>query len=125
MTFAAPLALPLPTDTVTPLMANAEKPHSVPAPLVGVAAWLVPGAGYALLGQWARALTVGITIIVLFVLGLLIGGIRSIEVPGYDGHGQKLIVSTPADKTSNVRETVSPRVPDGSTEIGWALTHHP
>ena len=58
---------------------------SVPsAPLVAICAWLLPGSGYLLLGQRGRGLGIGITIIVLFILGLLIAGVRVIEVPGYD-----------------------------------------
>jgi hypothetical protein len=53
-------------------------------PLVALLGWVLPGGGYLLLGQYGRAMGVGITIIVLFLLGLLIGGIRVIEVPGYD-----------------------------------------
>jgi hypothetical protein len=41
----------------------------------------VPGSGYWLIGQRGRALTTGITIIVLFILGLLIGGVRVVDVP--------------------------------------------
>ena len=54
------------------------------APLVAICAWLLPGSGYLLLGQRGRGLGVGITIIVLFILGLLVAGVRVIEVPGYD-----------------------------------------
>jgi hypothetical protein len=53
-------------------------------PLVALFAWLLPGAGYLLLGQRGRAMGVGITIIVLFVCGLLIAGVRVIEVPGFE-----------------------------------------
>jgi hypothetical protein len=59
---------------------------------VAVCGWLVPGAGYFLLGEAARALTVGITILLLFVLGLLIGGVRVMEVPGYDNSGRPVTV---------------------------------
>ena len=52
-----------------------------PAPLVAVANWLVPGAGYLMIGQTARGLTIGFTIITLFVLGILIGGIHVIDPP--------------------------------------------
>jgi len=61
-------------------MANRVE-HSVPAPIVAVAGWLLPGSGYFLIGQRARALAVGITIIVLFILGLLIGGVRVVDPP--------------------------------------------
>ena len=54
---------------------------SVPPPIVALSTWIVPGAGYWLIGQRSRALTVGITIIVLFILGLVIGGVRVVDVP--------------------------------------------
>jgi hypothetical protein len=63
-------------------------------PLVALVGWLVPGAGYWLLGQRWRALVVGITVLVLYLLGLLIGGIRVIDVPGYDEAGQKMMVQS-------------------------------
>ena len=61
-----------------------------PAPLVALAAWLVPGGGYLVLGQRARGLTIGVTVVVLFTLGLLIGGVRALEVPGWDEHGWQI-----------------------------------
>jgi hypothetical protein len=54
------------------------------AALVALSGWILPGGGYLLIGQRGRALVSGITIIVLFATGLLIGGIRVVEVPGYD-----------------------------------------
>src|SRR4051812_1832869 len=62
------------------------------APLVVLAGWLVPGAGYWLIGQRARAVTVGVTIIALFLAGMLIGGVRAIQVPGFGEGGQRLRV---------------------------------
>lgn len=50
-------------------------------PLTALCGWLLPGAGYLVLGQIARGLCVGITIIVLFVLGLLIGGVKVVDPP--------------------------------------------
>jgi hypothetical protein len=67
-------------------MAEAEQSQWSP-PVVALVSWLVPGAGYVLLGQRARGLTIGVTIVALFALGLLIGGVRALEVPGYDEHG--------------------------------------
>jgi hypothetical protein len=52
-----------------------------PPPLVALAGWLVPGAGYWLIGQRARGLTVGLTILALFAGGLLIGNLRVIDAP--------------------------------------------
>lgn len=55
----------------------------MPTPVVALAAWLVPGGGYLLLGQVARALTVGLTVIALFVGGLLIGGMKVVDEPDW------------------------------------------
>jgi hypothetical protein len=55
--------------------------HAVPPPIVALASWVIPGAGYWLIGQRARALTVGVTIVALFFLGLLIGGVRVVDPP--------------------------------------------
>ena len=52
-----------------------------PVPVVAIATWLVPGSGYLLLGQLARGLTIGLTVIVLFVMGILIGGIHVVDPP--------------------------------------------
>jgi hypothetical protein len=65
---------------------------AVPPPLVAIAGWLLPGAGYWLIGQRVRAIVVGVTIIVLFMSGILIGGVRSIQVPGYGENGGRLYV---------------------------------
>jgi hypothetical protein len=59
-------------------------------PLVALAAWILPGGGYLLIGQRARGFTVGITIVALFALGLLIGGVRALEVPGWDERGWQI-----------------------------------
>jgi hypothetical protein len=100
----------------------------VPAPAVAMAAWLLPGAGYWLLGQRVRALAVGITVIVLFVAGLLIGGVRLIEVPGFGDHGERLIVSQePRDDNNTAIEqtTEQSAVPPGAREVGWVMQVHP
>ena len=60
---------------------------TIPPPLAALATWIIPGGGYWLLGQRGRALVVGITIIAMFALGLLIGGVRALEVPGWDEGG--------------------------------------
>jgi len=58
-----------------------QSSSSVPPAIVAFATWVVPGSGYWLIGQRGRALTVGITIMILFILGLLIGGVRVVDVP--------------------------------------------
>ena len=47
--------------------------------LAGVAAWVVPGAGYIVLGDTKRALVVCITIVLTFCLGLYVGSIGVID----------------------------------------------
>lgn len=82
----------------------------LPAPLVALASWLVPGLGYVLIGERARGIIAGTTIVVTFLLGLLIGGIRVIDVPGYDVANNLRPTSktdkTPAIKTSFVGEVM-------------------
>ena len=62
-----------------------KRPLPIPPPLVALASWVVPGLGYLLIRQRARGLTVGVTILTLFVLGLLIGGIRVVDQPSFTG----------------------------------------
>lgn len=53
-----------------------------PSPFsAAILSWLVPGAGYWLIGQRSRGITVGITILSLFVLGVLIGSVRVVQAP--------------------------------------------
>jgi hypothetical protein len=50
-------------------------------------AWLIPGGGYFILGHHGRAITVGVTIITLFLSGIVIGGIRVMDPPGWGEYG--------------------------------------
>src|SRR5882724_11904983 len=63
---------------------------NVPPSLVAIAGWLLPGSGYWLLGERKRGMIVGITILSLYVAGLLVAGVRVIEVPGYDRVGNEV-----------------------------------
>jgi hypothetical protein len=65
-----------------------QPPNPPSPPIIAIAGWLVPGLGYALIGERARALIVGTTIVAIFILGLLIAGVRCIDVPGYDANGE-------------------------------------
>lgn len=58
--------------------------------LVALAGWLVPGLGYVVGGQPWRGFVAGPAVLLLFVLGLFIGGVRVISVPGYE-EGQRLV----------------------------------
>ena len=95
--------------------------RSVPVFLVAVASWLVPGLGYWLIGERVRAFVAGGTIILLYVSGLLIGGVRVIETPGYGDHGQRLLVVQDggAEQTSE-----STDLPDGAAAT-WVMQVHP
>jgi len=68
----------MPSDTAHP---------QVPPPLVALAGWLAPGAGYWLIGHRTRAITVGVTILLVFVFGILISGIRVVQAPDMTGSG--------------------------------------
>ena len=67
-----------------PPMAEQTKVAHLPPPLIALAGWLVPGWGYWLIGERGRAAISSITIVLLYMLGLFIAGVRVIEVPGYD-----------------------------------------
>jgi hypothetical protein len=62
-------------------MSAPDKTFLPPPPLVALAAWLVPGAGYWLIGQRIRGLVVGVSILLIFAAGLLIGGMHVIDAP--------------------------------------------
>jgi hypothetical protein len=100
-----------------------------PAPLVAIAGWLVPGAGYWLLGHRARAIIVGATIISLFLAGTLIGGVRAIQVPGYGEEGGRLYVVPEKAMDSNGRDVIVERVQEhraghSPPEKGvWVMSH--
>lgn len=99
-------------------------------PVVGIASWLVPGAGYWLIGQRARALATGLTIIALFVAGLLIGGVRLVEVAGWGDHGRKLMVytrdrGTDAEGRKLVSETTAESGQPDETDGTWVMEAHP
>lgn len=61
----------------------------LPAPLIALAGWLLPGLGYFLIGEKKRAYVAGIAILLTFMMGLFIGGVRVIDVPGFDHNNQK------------------------------------
>jgi hypothetical protein len=65
-------------------MASRDLP---PPPLVALAGWILPGSGYWLIGQRLRGITIGITIIILFALGILIAGVRCVEAPDMQAEG--------------------------------------
>jgi hypothetical protein len=78
-------------------MSNSSGPFSAP-PLVALCSWLVPGSGYFLIGERLRGTTIGVTIILLFILGILFAGIRVIDVPGFDDRGFAIYVNPSGQK---------------------------
>lgn len=90
---------------------------------VAAAGWLLPGAGYWLVGERGRAITVGVAIIVLFVAGLLIGGVRVLEVPGYGTHGQRINVLLYRDRRNRMVESSGDDLPEGNGI--WVIRAHP
>src|SRR4029079_11195026 len=105
-------------------MPNAPDDRPLPSPpLVLFAGWLLPGAGYLLLGQRARGIVVGATIILLYTSGVLIGGVRSIQVPGYGENGGRLYVVQQnsvkqRDGTVTMVSHVEEQLPEKSLPIG-------
>jgi hypothetical protein len=65
-------------------MPRVERASHLPGPLVALLGWLAPGAGYWIIGERARALIIFVSILTIYLIGLLVGGVRVIEVPGYD-----------------------------------------
>ena len=58
---------------------DANRPAGTWNPSAALAAWVLPGLGHALLGQTRRGLVIGVTIAALWLSGLLIGGVGSID----------------------------------------------
>ena len=58
-----------------------------PPPLVALAGWVVPGAGYFLIGQRTRGAVIGATCVAMFLAGVLIAGVRVVDPPDLLGGG--------------------------------------
>lgn len=109
-----------------PPVSSAEHHENGPSAVtLAVASWIIPGAGYWLLGDRVRGTTIGVTVLALFVLGVLVGGVRVLEVPGYGPHGQRLEVIVHRDDQGYVQETIGEDVPANWQDQGWALLLHP
>src|SRR5437762_1995919 len=117
------LARDVRADRVSRLsMRNLALHKNVPAPLVAIAGWLVPGAGYFLIAEKLRGFVIGFTILLLFIFGLLLAGVRVIDLPGFDDTGHKQFIELQRD----------PRNPQVIREIRniegrgrWLLLVHP
>lgn len=67
---------------------------AISPPFVALLGWLVPGLGYWLIGMKHRAFYAGITIFLVFAMGLLISGVRCVDVPGYDADGNLITLGS-------------------------------
>ncbi len=56
-------------ETIAPVAAQQNSRRETLAFVIGVAGWLVPGLGHALLKMWGRALACFLTVGVLVILG--------------------------------------------------------
>ena len=57
---------------------QSKKPASLPYVAL-LLAWLVPGAGHAYLGRWARGIIIFVTISGLFWTGIAVGGVMTVD----------------------------------------------
>jgi hypothetical protein len=73
---------------------DAEPSDFATPPVVAALGWLLPGGGYWMIGQRRRALLAGLSIVFLFIFGLLVSGVRCIDVPGYGPNGSLLYVKS-------------------------------
>lgn len=64
--------------------------------IVGLLAWLVPGAGYIALGDRRRGLVVGGAIVATFLLGLYVGSIGVVDTVGAKYWYAAQIMTSPA-----------------------------
>jgi hypothetical protein len=79
-------------------MPTARSSFAASPTLVAVCAWLIPGSGYFLLGERVRGIIVGVTIFALFLAGIVVGGIRIMDPPGWNSDDQQQsIISTFVD----------------------------
>ena len=67
--------------------ASAENVMNSSPPVVALAGWALPGAGYWLIGQRGRAITCGVTILLVFFAGIFIAGVRVVQAPDMSGPG--------------------------------------
>jgi hypothetical protein len=78
-------------------MAPSWKDNHVSFPIiVGLLAWLVPGAGHYALNERRRAIVVGATIIVTFLVGLYVGSIGVVDPVGAKPWFVAQIMTSPA-----------------------------
>jgi hypothetical protein len=106
--------------------------------LVTICAWIIPGWGYFLIGERARAMTSGVAIVALFLAGILVGGIRVMDPPGWGQYGymsqmvqrfnrshQRMESTYTRVEPSSAEEARNPVIDDGDHVAGPALVFQP
>jgi hypothetical protein len=86
-----------------PVPASSATPSAASGWIALALGWLLPGLGYAITpGERWRGVAAGVAIVSLYVLGLFVGGVRVIDVPGWrdgekwtDGRGTWVLTAHP------------------------------
>lgn len=99
----------------------AQNSRTVSPALAAIAGLVFPGAGYWLIGQKKRAALAGGGVLLLFVLGLLIAGVRVINVPGYGDDGRKIYADVSGGRLVMTRTPVVQVTPSGQDATGRTL----
>jgi hypothetical protein len=103
---------------------------AVPWPVVAIAGWAIPGLGHILLGERIRGVLIGLTVLAMFLGGVLLGGVRIIEFPD---NGSSLPIGAP--KPNLVAQLLSQPVfiaqactgpiALAAGSVSWKLAHDP
>ncbi len=131
-----PLAFASIAVRVSALMSTEQTGRSASPALVGIAAWAVPGLGYILLREWTRGIVIGVAVILLFLMGILIGGIRIMDPPGWGEYGYKtyLVQSYDPSIKGYKIEHIDPQTEKSEADptnggdsklIGWSMIAQP
>ena len=75
---------------------RSRESHLVFLPIVGLLAWLVPGAGHLLLGKNRHAIVIFVTVVLTLGAGLYIGSIGVINPVGAKPWYVAQVMNTPA-----------------------------
>ena len=70
--------------------------HTVFLTIAGLLAWIIPGAGHFALGEKRRAFTIGITIVLTFLIGLYVGSVGVIDPIGAKPWYAAQLMNSPA-----------------------------
>ena len=113
-------------------MPTAVRARSASPGVVGIAAWVLPGAGYLIIGEKARAAVIGPAILILFALGILVGGIRVMDPPGWGEYGYRtMMVDLPQ---ASAPQRIDPKTPEMEAHplsdhsgrvLGWSMVAEP